>query len=460
MNILYMLLALCTVSCACSKNGSFPPAPVNPVTTDSTPTQFGTPFTQVPDPQDAVIYQVNMRAFSKEGTFKGVQNRLDAIKALGVNVLYLMPVYPVGVIKTVNSPYCVKDYSGVAAEFGTLDDLRTLVTEAHNRNMAVMFDWVADHTSWDNSWISNKTWYLQDGSGNIISPPNTGWNDVAALNFTNTDMRKAMIKNMKYWVYTANIDGYRCDAADFVPADFWGQALDSLRNITTHKLLFFAEGTRNDHFTAGFQMKYGMGFYYTLKDQVFKAGRTVKTIDSLNTAEYVNAGGTSRVVRYTSNHDVDNTDGTPLDLFGGKTGSLATFLVGAYMKGVPMIYNGQEVGCPIKLSFYNNSTTIDWTINPDMTAEYTKLLSFYNSSNAIRRGTLQSYSSDDVCVFTKIMGTEKILVVVNLRNSTVNYTMPSALTSGSWQDPFTATGVTFTSNMSLAPFEYHVYKGL
>jgi len=344
MNLLYICAFL---ALACHKSGDISPAPppVDPVHTDTLPSQYGSPYTETPSAQDAVIYQVNMRAFSPQGNFKGVQDRLDSIHNLGVNVLYLMPVYPVGIVKSVNSPYCVKDYAGVAAEFGLLSDLRSLVDQAHARHMAVLFDWVADHTSWDNAWITqHPDWYLKDGSGNIIPPPNTGWNDVAALNFTNTDMRKAMIRAMQYWVYTANIDGYRCDAADFIPSDFWKTALDSLRNIPGHQLLLFAEGTRKDQFTAGFQLEYGMGFYYTLRDQVFKAGRSVKVIDSLNTVEYTNAIAGAQVVRYISNHDVDNSDGTPPDLFGGKTGSMAAFVVAAYMKSIPMIYNGQEVG--------------------------------------------------------------------------------------------------------------------
>ncbi len=126
-----------------------------------------------------------------------------------------------------HSPYCVRDYKGVNDEFGTLDELRTLVEEAHKRKMIVLFDWVANHTAWDNPWIANKSWYKQDDAGNIISPPKTGWLDVAALNYDSMDMRKAMIDAMRYWVFQANIDGFRCDAADFIPADFWEQAMQA-----------------------------------------------------------------------------------------------------------------------------------------------------------------------------------------------------------------------------------------
>jgi glycosidase len=324
--------------------------------------------------------------------------------------------------------------------------------------MAVLFDWVADHTSWDNAWITNKAWYQQDGSGNIISPPNTGWTDVAALNFTSQDMRLAMISDMKYWIRTANIDGYRCDAADFVPADFWSQAIDTLRNITTHKLLLYAEGANKQEFTAGFQLQYGMGFYYTMKDQVFAAGRTVKLIDSLNIAEYVSAASPQQVVRYTSNHDVDNTDGTPLDLFGGRHGSMAVFLVAAYMNAVPMLYNGQEVGYPVKLTYFNDSTPIDWTTNPDMVAEYKMILTFRNTSTAVRRGVLASYNSNDVCAFTKTYNSDNVLVMANLRNAMVAYTVPAALTGSNWTSVVDGSSFTAGSTVALQPYEYRIYK--
>lgn len=144
-------------------------------TVEVNPTQYGKPFDNVPDKRDVTLYQVNMRVFSKQGNFKGVLERLDSIKALGANVGYLMPIYPVGIVKTSNSPYCVRDYKAVNSEFGTLEDLRAIVDGAHSRNMAIILDWVPNHTSFDNPWTKNKSWYLQDSSGNIISPPGTGW---------------------------------------------------------------------------------------------------------------------------------------------------------------------------------------------------------------------------------------------------------------------------------------------
>lgn len=428
----------------------------NGTVSDTSYPQYGTPFSNVPATQDAIIYQVNLRAFSKDATFKGVTARIDSIKALGVNVVYLLPIYPVGVLKSaggLGSPYSVRDYKGVNSEFGTLADLRALVDAAHARNMAVMFDWVANHTSWDNAWISNKSWYQQDANGNIISPP--GYSDVAALNFANQDMRTAMIDAMKYWVFTANIDGYRCDFADNIPFDFWKQAITALRGISTHKLLMLAEGSRSDQFQAGFNMIYGFAYYSALESKVFGNNGSVTLLQDANTSEYAGALPGSQVMRYTTNHDVYSSDGSPVNIYGGKTGSMAAFLVTAYMKGVPMIYDGQEVGCTRDLNiFYDNP--IDWTTNPDMTAEYKKILNFRAGSDAVKNGQLSLYSSDDVAVFMKSNATQKVLVIANLRNNAVTYTMPTGLTMSGWKNAFTGASVTLNSQLYLQPYQHMV----
>ncbi|RYZ92384.1 MAG: alpha-amylase, partial [Sphingobacteriaceae bacterium] len=174
MKIIALLILISLTGVYCSKSGTVKPPVVKPPVEEDPykdPTAYGTPFNGVPDTKDAVVYEVNLRAFSAEGNLKGVQNRLDNIKDLGVNVIWLMPIYPVGVLKSaggLGSPYSVKDYNAVNTEFGNLDDLRTVVSEAHKRGMAVILDWVANHTSWDNAWIANKSWYQQDGAGNII----------------------------------------------------------------------------------------------------------------------------------------------------------------------------------------------------------------------------------------------------------------------------------------------------
>ena len=445
------------IACNKSADTTVIPPVIPPVITDTPMVQYRTPFSAVPDRRDAVIYQVNMRVFSPSESFQSITDRLDSIKSLGVNVIYLMPIYPVGILNAFNSPYCVKDYNAVNPEFGSLTDLRKLVDSAHAKKMAVILDWVANHTSWDNSWITNKSWYLQDANGNILSPPGMGWNDVAQLNFNNNDMRLAMIKAMKSWVYKTNIDGFRCDYAAGPPSDFWQQAIDTLRNISTHKLLLLAEGNNPSNFTVGFDFNFGFNFFYNLKS-VYSANTSILSINNLNTSEYTSATGTQQVVRYTSNHDVDGSDGTPLQLFGGRNGSLASFVIVACMKSVPMIYNGQEVGTPVRFTFPFVGQTIDWSINPDIKAEYKRILAFRNSSVAIRQGSLTTYSTTDVCAFTKQQATDSVLIIDNLRNSVINYNLPAALSNTTWIDAFSNQSVSLNTQLILQPYTYLLLK--
>lgn len=428
------------------------------VTTSQNFTQYGTPFSGVVDRQDATIYQVNMRAFSAQSNFQGVISRLDSIKALGINVIYLMPIYPVGTVNAVNSPYAVKDYRGINSEFGTLTDLRALVDGAHSKGMSIILDWVANHTAWDNPWIgAHSDWYLKNSAGSIISPPGTGWNDVAQLNFSNAAMRLEMIQSMKYWVYTANVDGFRFDYADGPPVDFWKQAIDTLRNISTHKLLLLAEGNRSNHFAAGFDFIFGFNFYGGLKSIVGN-NQSATLLDGLNTTEFNGASNGQQVVRYLTNHDVNSSDGTPQDLFGGIPGSLAAFVVTAYMKGVPMIYNGQEVGTPFRLAFPFTGADINWTLNPGLVAEYKRIIGFRNTSAALRRGQLTTYHSANVAAFTKEGGAEKVLVLSNLRNSSQVYILPTALANTTWMDAYTGAAVSLSNSVSLGAYQYIVLK--
>lgn len=165
---------------------------------------------------DAVIYEVNIRQFTEEGTFKAFQEFLPQIKALGVDILWFMPIHPIGKINrkgTLGSYYSISDYRGINPEFGTIDDFKALVDAAHDLEMFVMLDSVAGHTAWDHPWITaHPDWYIKDENGNII-PPNPDWSDVAGLNFENTEMLQALEDDMAYWVEEADVDGYRCDAA-------------------------------------------------------------------------------------------------------------------------------------------------------------------------------------------------------------------------------------------------------
>ena len=418
--------------------------------------QYGTPFDSIPETKNIIMYEVNLRAFSSGGDLQGVINRLDQLKALNVNVIWLMPIYPIGQINSVNSPYCVKNYYEVGSEFGTLADLRTLTTEAHNRNMAVVVDWVANHTSWDNPWVSQHSdWYSQDGSGNIIIPPGTNWADVADLNFDNQTMRLNMIDAMKYWTLEANIDGFRCDYADGVPYDFWKQALDTLNTIPNRNLIFLAEGTRADHYAAGFQMTYAWDFYTAIKN-VF-AGSSPSTIYTTNTSEYAGVPAGNRKLRFTTNHDQSAWEATPMTLFNGKAGATCASVITTYYNGVPLIYTGQEVGRVSTVPFFSNSP-INWTVNLDMQQNYRDMLSFYSESAVARYGTAVPYTANDVVCFKKVLNADQVLVIANVRNNSTNYSIPTALLNSTWTNALTGASVTLGNSLSLSAYQYLILK--
>lgn len=405
-----------------------------------------------------VMYEVNLRAFSSAGNFQGVMARLDSLQALGVNTLWLMPIFPVGQLKSVGqlgSPYSVRNYTQVNTEFGDMATFQQLVKEAHKRNMAVILDWVANHTAWDNPWISNRDWYTQDAAGNIVIPPGTNWQDVADLNFNNAAMRLAMIDAMKFWVNTADIDGFRYDAADMVPFDFWKQALDSLKRIPNKHLILLAEGNRPDHFAAGFQMNYAWDFYNALKN-VWNNGNSANLLVATHTSEYANMSGSGQKLRFTTNHDETAWDNPPVTIFKGTSGALAASAICMYMGGVPLLYTGQEVGEPNKTPFFSRSP-INWTQNPAMLAAYKSMIRIRQQHASLRKGTLKTFSNQQAVVFQRTHQTDTALVMINVRGTAQNIALPSELTNSTWKNPFDGSSAQLGSTLSLQPFEYRVW---
>ncbi|AGC76529.1 glycosidase [Nonlabens dokdonensis] len=416
--------------------------------------QYGVPFNDIPANEDIVMYEVNLRAFSNGGDLQGVINKLDHIESLGVNVIWLMPIYPQGQLRSVGSPYSVRDYKAVSTEYGDLEDLRRLTTLAHQREIAVILDWVANHTSWDNEWIRNNSdWYTKDANGIIIHPAGTNWQDVADLNYENEDMRDAMIDAMKYWIYEANIDGFRCDYADGVPADFWSQAWQEVRSIPNRDLILFAEGDRSDHFDAGFDLSFGWDFYSGLKNVY--SGQPASNLIQVATIEYTSVPTGKEVVRFTTNHDESAWDATTVSIFGGIDGALSAQAVTVFMGGVPLIYGSQEVGQLSTVPFFSNSS-IDWNQNPTMLESYKKMMTFYSNSPTARKGTNTVYNDIDVIMFKKSLNGDEVILIANTRNSSRTITIPAALDNTTWTDIMTNTSITFNGQLVLRPFEFYI----
>jgi len=394
--------------------------------------------------ENIIMYEILVRNFSQAGTLNGIVSRLDSLKNMGINTIWLMPIHPVGQIKkngTYGSPYAVKNYQEVNPDFGTLEDLKNLVSECHKRDMALIIDWVANHTAWDNPWITaHKNWYTQDGAGNIIIPAGTNWADVADLNFSNTEMRLEMINSMKFWISNADIDGFRCDAADMVPDDFWKQAITELKKVKSN-LILLAEGSKTTHFSSGFKMNYSWNFYTDLKN-VFKTGGIPATnliFSDQNELSALPAG--SFKLRFTTNHDETSWDQPPPNLFGGLAGAQAASAATLAFGSVPLFYNGQETGISVTQNIFEKSV-IDWSKNRSMQNYYRKLVSFYKTSTAVKSGTKESFSTSAVLRLKRSTATETVIFIVNVRNSNQPVSFPAALKQQTWKNVLT--GEAFT----------------
>jgi glycosidase len=308
--------------------------------------------------QDAVIYEVNIRQFTPEGTFKAFQEHLPRIKELGVEVLWLMPLHPISELNkkgSLGSPYSVADYYGVNPEFGTEQDFRELVAAVHELDMIVILDWVANHTGWDNPWIySNPDWYTQDESGNIVHPPGTDWTDVADLNFTNWDMRMAMIDAMKYWVTEYDVDGFRADVAHSVPVDFWNLASEKLHEV---KDVFMLAEDGGD--MALLKTAFDTNYAWPLKDHFNRLGKNLADAGDFrrnlkSTATQYKDGKYQMV--FIDNHDENTWHGTVFERLGDNVANLA--VISFTVPGMPLIYGGNEIGLDRRLEFFERDPII------------------------------------------------------------------------------------------------------
>jgi glycosidase len=422
------------------------------------PPQYGTPFQGVPNVQDINMYQVHIRPFSQNGDLDGVTARLDNIKNLGINVIYLMPVFPHGEDqRSTSSPYCIKDFKSVASEYGTLNDLRELVDGAHQRGIAVILDVAINGTSWDHPWITEHPEYY---GSSIEQLGNFG--DVAALDLEHSGTRAAIIDALRYWIFEANIDGYRCDYANNPSVDFWTEVISNLRSINSHDLLMLAEGDRQENFNAGFDMIFGFNWFYNALKNVSEGGPVNERFNTANDIEYAMAAGNQEVVRFTGNHDTytnENGADRPFEVFNNHDGVVANLLVSAYMKGVPFLMSGQEIDYEPMTPWPWEGFKFDWTSNPGASVDFSNILNFRLSSEAVRRGDLTDYSNTDVCAFTKISGDEKVVVIANLRNYSTSYSLPDPL-GGTYQNAFTGEEVMLNSGgtRDLAAYEYFVLK--
>ena len=374
----------------------------------------------------SAIYEVFVRDFSPSGDLQGVIRGLDRIQSTGANVIWLMPIYPLGVQNRkgpLGSPYAVRDYGAINPDFGRPADLRALVRAVHARGMKLILDWVPNHSAWDNRWVKEHPgFYVRNERGEITVPRDdqgrlTDWTDVAQLDYKNPELRRAMIAAMRSWLVQYDIDGFRVDAAGFVPDDFWREAVPALRAAVRRPILLLAEWGDLKMHRFGFDLTYSWDSYSRLK-AVWKGAPAASFLPrELDDMRAMPPGGMR--LRFTTNHDETAWDQPPVTLFGGAAGARAAYVAMALLPGRPLLYDGQEVESPQKLGLFVRDT-VAWG-QPDSAAVrgfYRRVLHLVLTDTTLVAGDfrpVETNAGDDVIAYAR----GGAVVLVNTRSRAV-----------------------------------------
>jgi glycosidase len=375
----------------------------------------------------AALYEVNIRQYTPEGSLKAFAAHLPRLQAMGVDMLWLMPIQPIGRLKrkgSLGSYYAVSDYTAVNPEFGTLEDFRALVKQAHDLGMKLILDWVANHTAWDHAWTTTHTdWYKLDTDGKIFpvtfnagTPQVEYWTDVVALNYDKPALWTGMIEAMAFWVKAADIDGFRCDVAGLVPTPFWNEARRQLDAIKP--MFMLAEWSEPELHEQAFDMTYGWDLS-TLMKQIAQGQATAQALrDWVHQLPKPFPPDAYRL-RFTSNHDENSWHGTDAELYGPAWPVMT--VLSFTLPGMPLIYGGQEAGLNKRLAFFERDT-LDWSALPHE-ALFARLLALKHRCPALANGsagaevTLQDLGREAVFAFERGQGQHRVRVVANLSNT-------------------------------------------
>jgi len=412
---------------------------------------------------NANIYEVNVRQYTPEGTFEAFGEHLGRLDDMGVDMLWFMPIQPIGEKNrkgTLGSYYSIADYTAANHEFGTMEDFRELVDEAHARGMYVILDWVANHTAWDHHWTeTNPEYYERDEEGNFY-PPNEDWTDVIQLDYTNHGLRDAMIDEMRFWIEEIGIDGFRCDVADLVPTDFWIRARTELEEIKP--VYFLAEAETPDLHIHAFESGYGWRMHHIMND-IASGEKTVEAIDDYFFVD--DAGGFpvgSYKMYFITNHDENSWAGTEFDRLGDGVEAFAVFT--ATIPGTILIYSGQEAGFDRMLEFFEKDQ-IDWG-EYKYHDFYQTLLGLKSKNKALWNGDfggemlrVMTGHDDRVFAFVREKGEDRVFVVLNLSDQPLEADFRGDLWHGTYTELFTGESCTFDEGftMEMEPWAYRVY---
>ena len=400
-------------------------------------------YIQITHPEwskNATIYEVNIRQYTPEGTFKAFEKHLPRLKNMGIDIIWLMPIHPIGEVNrkgSLGSYYSVKDFLGINPEFGNMQDFKHLVNEIHKLGMYVIIDWVGNHSAWDNPLAKqHPDWYTKNNEGNFQPTPWYDWDDVIDFDYENPAFRKYMTNALKFWVKEANIDGYRADVAGFIPVDFWENARKELDQIKP--VFMLAEWESRDLYKKSFDMTYSWTLFEKLKD----ATTQNKGIGGL--VEYLahDVGSLPRNAYrmvFTDNHDMNSWNGTPQKNFGNGLELSMAFC--GVVNGMPLVYSGQEAGLNRSLKFFDKDL-IDFT---DLKYErfFKTLFDLKHKNQALWNGKyggemirIVNDKQDKIVSFYREKNGDAVLSLFNFSNEEITVTLETKYIQGTYKELF------------------------
>ena len=393
----------------------------------------------------AVLYEMNIRQLTPEGTLRAAEKKLEFLHSMGIDAIWMMPIYPIGEENrkgSLGSYYSIQDYCAVNPEFGTMEDFDSFVAKAHSLGMKILLDWVANHTARDAKWLKTKSadWYEREADGTAKIP--WDWSDTAKLNYANHDVWRGQIEAMRFWVEKHNIDGFRCDMAMLVPIEFWQQASAVLHAVKPD-IFMLAEAEELNLFDKAFDMCYAWEIHHMMCD-IAKGERRVWDLRNTMYADRERYPNSAMKMMFTSNHDENSWSGSEFDRFGAAR-EVMTALTFVWEAAMPLLYTGQEVGYNHSFEFFERDyiPAEKYQANED-TELYRKLIALKHSQPALQAGErggrtieIENNAKDCLMTFVRELGDSRVMAIMNLSPYTIHVDYNNGIYAGEYTNAIT-----------------------
>lgn len=413
----------------------------------------------------AVVYEMNVRQLTVEGTLRAAADRLAFLKKMGVDVIWLMPIYPIGRKERkgrLGSYYSIRDYRAVSSELGTMADLDYFVTTAHAVGLKVILDWVANHTSRDARWIDEKPadWYERDSGGEPLVP--WDWTDTAKLNYANREVWRGQADAMEFWVREHAVDGFRCDMAMLVPVEFWDETAARLRRFKPD-IFMLAEAEETNLFTHGaFDACYAWEMHHLMCDVAQQKVRVTALRDYIYRDREKYPQSAMRLT-FTSNHDENSWCGSEFERMGDALEAMTAFTF-VVPRGLPLIYTGQEVGYDHSFEFFDRDPIPTYRSN-EFTKRYRRLADLRHGNVALASGErgadmieIRNNAEDCLMTFVREKDEDRVVVLMNLSPYTVHADFHTGIYAGVYTDALCGCRYELEEHVDreMAPWSYRI----